>query len=355
MKVLLTTGLYPPEIGGPATYSKLLADELPERGVEVVVLPFSTVRHLPRGIRHVMYFLRCVRAARQCDVIFAQDTVSVGFPSVLAARVIGKKFLVRVPGDYAWEQARQRYGVKDSIDTFQTKKYAWQIEQLRQMQQFVVRNATRVIVPSEYLKKMVRGWVHDPTSVVRVYNGIELPVAYEEPAIRPSGFLVITIGRMVPWKGMEELVRIVAKEPAWQLVFVGDGPERQRLESRVQQLGITSRVHFMGELPRAQALGWARVSDVFVLNSDYEGLSHVLVEVASLGVPVLASSAGGNAEVVGDSGVYAKEDGVLHSALKHVQADPTSAHLQAVRLQEKVQQFSIVVTLNELCSLLEVI
>ena len=133
MRVLIATGLYPPESGGPATYTKLLEERLPAlpaqagRGFTVSVLPFSTVRHLPKLLRHVAYFAVCWRMARRADVVYAQDTVSVGLPAALAAQCAGKKFVVRVPGDYAWEQGRQRFCVSDELDAFQAKRYGWRL------------------------------------------------------------------------------------------------------------------------------------------------------------------------------------------------------------------------------------
>jgi hypothetical protein len=78
MKILLATGIYPPEIGGPATYAKLLSDELPKRGIEVDVLPFREVRKYPRGIRHGIYFLKILSRSRGVDIIFTQDAISTG-------------------------------------------------------------------------------------------------------------------------------------------------------------------------------------------------------------------------------------------------------------------------------------
>ena len=52
MKVIIATPLYPPEIGGPATYAEILVHELPKRGIEIELVKFSDVRHLPKLIRH---------------------------------------------------------------------------------------------------------------------------------------------------------------------------------------------------------------------------------------------------------------------------------------------------------------
>src|SRR5450631_1002176 len=131
MKILIATGLYPPQSGGPATYSKLLHDELPKHDIAVVVLPFSTVQHIPKVFRHTAYFFRVISQSAGCTIIYALDPVSVGLPASLAALLLRKKFILRVAGDYAWEQGRQRFGVKEELDEFQTKKYGWSVEIFR--------------------------------------------------------------------------------------------------------------------------------------------------------------------------------------------------------------------------------
>ena len=96
MKILIATGLYPPEIGGPATYTALLERELPAHGHKVAVVPFSVSRWLPKGIRHVHYFFTLLSKSRGVQIIFAQDVASVGLPALLAAKVMRKKFFVQV-------------------------------------------------------------------------------------------------------------------------------------------------------------------------------------------------------------------------------------------------------------------
>ncbi|HYC34721.1 MAG TPA: hypothetical protein VEC13_03230, partial [Candidatus Paceibacterota bacterium] len=147
-RVLIATGIYPPDIGGPATYSKLLFDELPKKGFSVRVLSFGEVRRFPKVVRHFLYFFKLFLKAFKSDFIFAQDAVSVGFPSLLVSKILNKKFLIRVPGDHAWEQGTQRFGITDSIDDFQNKKYNQKVEFLRKIQKFVVSHADVVIIPS---------------------------------------------------------------------------------------------------------------------------------------------------------------------------------------------------------------
>ncbi|MDR3548048.1 MAG: hypothetical protein P4M11_07255, partial [Candidatus Pacebacteria bacterium] len=134
MKLVLATPLFPPDSGGPATDAALLAKELPKHGIETVVCSFGKVRHLPSGIRHVAYAFEVWKEARRADGIVAFDTFSACLPAAWVARVLRKPLIIRVPGDFAWEQATQRFGVTDSIEVFQTKRYGFRVEMTRWLQ-----------------------------------------------------------------------------------------------------------------------------------------------------------------------------------------------------------------------------
>jgi glycosyltransferase involved in cell wall biosynthesis len=92
--------------------------------------------------------------------------------------------------------------------------------------------------------------------------------------------------------------------PKLKLKIVGSGPELPFLQTLVGQKNAADMVEFLGNLPRQKALSYTQAADVFVLNSDYEGLSHVILEAQALGVPVLASNVGGNPEIVGKNGLF---------------------------------------------------
>src|SRR3989344_112758 len=173
MKILITTGIYPPEIGGPATYTALLEKEMPRHGIEVLVLPFRTVRYLPKLVRHFVFLCKVLSLGRKAELLYTQDPVSVGFPTMLAAKILGKPFLIRIAGDYAWEQAAQRFGVKENIDDFQHKKYGFQIELMRFLQKTMARMADKVITPSKYFCNLVANWNPKKDNVITIYNGID--------------------------------------------------------------------------------------------------------------------------------------------------------------------------------------
>ena len=332
MRILIATGLFPPESGGPATYSKLLLDKLPALQIEVKVLPFSTVRHLPKIVRHTAYFFTCLRQASGVQIIYAQDPVSVGFPAYLASLLLHKKFMVRLGGDYAWEQARQRHGIKDELDEFQTRRYGLRTEVLRSVQRFVVRRARAVVVPSEYMRRIVGAWTN-ASKVHRIYSSINLTPPIEMPADRPEGFLVLSFGRDVPWKGFGAIKEVVSREPSWH-------------------------VKIFSELPYPQAMGWLKSADVYVNNSTYEGLSHQLVEAFALGTPVVATDVGGNPELVTpDTGLLipAKNTEALYMALKDIHDNKEAAQARATRAHERAKDFSMDKAINEIAGLLKTI
>ncbi len=320
MRLVLATPLYPPEIGGPATYAKALFEGLPARGIEVTLVKFSDVRRLPKLARHVAYFFRVRRALESADTVLALDPVSVGLPACLAAWSLRKPLVVKIVGDYAWEQGRQRFGVAQDLDTFiETKHVPFPVWFLRKVQTGVAQYAQSIIVPSAYLKRIVAAWGVPAEKISVIHNGIELPEAL--PSIpRPEGFLVVSSGRRVPWKNFDGIERAVAKEPAWHL-------------------------HIASGVSRAEALASVKAASVYVLNSTYEGLPHALIEAMMLGTPVVATKAGGNTELVEDGVtgllVPVGDDEALHVALKKIAEDPEGAKARAGEARARMHAFTV--------------
>ena len=99
---------------------------------------------------------------------------------------------------------------------------------------------------------------------------------------------------------MEDLIWSVETlrqiRPRLFLVIVGDGPERQRLESFARDVGCTDHVRFLGH--REDASRWLRLFDVACLASSFEGMSNSIMEAMSMGKPVIASDIPANRELV---------------------------------------------------------
>ncbi len=318
LKVLICAGIYPPDIGGPATYSKLLFDELPKRGVGVKVLSFSAVRHLPKIIRHFVYFFKVLNMGKRVDVIYAQDPVSVGLPAMLAAKILRKKFILKIVGDYAWEQMQVKNEKRKTknenakfitLEEFQTEKYDFKTELRREIQKCVAKNASKIIVPSQYLKNIVLKWGIDENKIKVIYNAFEARDLKEtkkelRKKLDLSGTILISAGRLVPWKGFDKLIEImpeILKEiPDANLIIMGSGPEENVLKLKIKNLKLEERIFLLGQLPHNDVLKYLKAGDIFILNTGYEGFSHFLLEAMAMEIPIITTKVGGNVELIDD-------------------------------------------------------
>src|SRR3989344_2653706 len=209
MNILIAADIFPPQFGGPATYSVTIANELTKKGEnvkivslnpdsdkKVVICKIDIVKNKNKFLKYFEYIFLLIKNAIKSDVIYAMGPVNAGFPAMIASKLTGKKLVVKVVGDYAWEQGVQRFGVKDSIDIFQTKNnYSFMVRLLKWIQKIVVKN-------------IVVGWGVSENCVVVVYNSSSyVGVCPVEKAEEEKW--IISAGRLVPWKGMLELIEIM--------------------------------------------------------------------------------------------------------------------------------------------------
>lgn len=112
MKILISTGLFPPDIGGPSQYAKNMQDVWVKAGHKVSVATYTYERKFPTGIRHILFFfkvlVKMVRQFFQTDFIFVLDTWSAALPTLWTCRLTGKKYVIRTGGDFLWEEYVER-------------------------------------------------------------------------------------------------------------------------------------------------------------------------------------------------------------------------------------------------------
>jgi glycosyltransferase involved in cell wall biosynthesis len=332
-KILICTGIFPPDIGGPASYGNLLAKKLSQNFSVAVIAysskskfpedknqPFKVIRvsrWIPKFLRHFVFFVKTFFAAKNADVIFSLNAVSAGLPALWSAKIRKKKFFVKIVGDYAWETAVNRGKTFLLIDDFQKSKRRGWIGILHKLQTKVCKGADGVIVPSNYLANMVKNWGVPEGKIRVVYNGVDfkpLEISKEEArkSIGIAGNIILSIGRLVPWKGFRMLIKVIPNlleiNQFFRLVIVGDGPEKKTLESIVKNMRLENKVFLVGKKSKEELAIFLAAADIFVLNTAYEGFSHQVLEVMSAGIPVVTTAVGGNREVVrqGENGFMVK-------------------------------------------------
>ncbi|HXK37054.1 MAG TPA: glycosyltransferase family 4 protein [Candidatus Paceibacterota bacterium] len=332
--LLITTGIFAPDIGGPASYARTLGKRFTQQGVAVTILAYSSVMQhggdrglpfrvrrvwtgLPWGVRHAWYAFQTFRFARGSEAILALNAVSAGVPAAMAARLTHTPLVVRIVGDYAWEIALQTGRTFLLIDDFQKSPTGGRIGRLRRLQTWTCRQAKAIIVPSQYLAGVVMGWGVPQEKLRVVYNGVELPVvqASKEEArkhIGISGNLIVSCGRLVPWKGFRMLIKLLPQllqvNQFFRLAIVGDGPDQKMLQTVIRTLGLERKVFLVGRKSASELAWYLAAADLFVLNTGYEGFSHQILEAMQAGIPVITTTAGGNREVIvqGQNGIMVR-------------------------------------------------
>lgn len=166
--------------------------------------------------------------------------------------------------------------------------------------------ADRVVCVSPQIAKFVAQHVRIPEDkTVIIPNGIDLqrfeslPDKHSARAALGLPFdhpLICTVARLDPVKRLDNLLGAVARLPEVRLVVVGEGQERCRLTRLASELGVEQRAQFVGS--QRDVLPWLAASDLFVLSSDWEGLSMAVLEAMAAGLPVVAMETGGMPDVV---------------------------------------------------------
>jgi len=345
MKLCIVSGIYPPDIGGPAVYVARLARALHDRGFQITLVipegkgeqeapvPFS-LHTFAWGSSVLSRYLAAYRKTREHaaagDLLFVNG---FGVAAVMAGRRAKVPVVLKVVGDFAWERARNRGLTTLSLEDFQESHGGASVQALKRTRNFFVRRAGLVITPSRYLAEIVRGWGIPSEKIRIVYNAVEAPAEplpesnQAKASLDLQGPTIISVGRLVNWKGMDGLIRVFPGLPGnARLVIVGDGPEAQRLRNLASETGLKNRIRFTGALPRRDVLRYLKAADILVLNSTYEGLSHLLLEGLMCGTAIVASDCGGNPEVVEDGVngflVRAGEDSELSERLVQLLKDP---------------------------------
>ncbi len=135
--IIIAGEIFPPEIGGPATYTYhlvryLLAKQLPFLALyysrskladhDRDLMPFLTTINvfLPLPVKYLIYFVKLFSRSFRAKVIYAQGPVASGLPAFLVSKIWQKKLVVKVVGDYAWEQAMLGRLTLQGIDGWQT-------------------------------------------------------------------------------------------------------------------------------------------------------------------------------------------------------------------------------------------
>jgi glycosyltransferase involved in cell wall biosynthesis len=313
MRIAFLTGIWPPDVGGPATHGPDFSRFLTARGHHVHVVTMGdgeptdrpvevevVSRRLPFPLRYGLVALRGARAARRADVVYASATLGA---AALASLLSRRPLVAKLTSDPAYERAR-RYGLfgGDSV-AFQAAT-SRPVRLLKALRNLALRRARAIVVPSAFLAEIARSWGLDASRIHVLTNPAPPPREVDPERLGPG--TLVFVGRLTEAKDLPTAFAAVALVDAARLVVVGDGPDRAELERAARASGANGRIEFRGSLPRDEALRVVAGAEAGLLSSAWENLPHSAVEALSVGVPVVATAVGGVPEVVHDG-----ENGLL--------------------------------------------
>jgi glycosyltransferase involved in cell wall biosynthesis len=359
VNVLIVSGIWPPDVGGPASHAPEVASFLRSRGHDVEVVttagappaeqpyPVRWVsRRLPKGVRHVRGAALIRARARRADVVYTTGMFGRSAAGALAAR---RPYVVKLTADPAFERSRRRGLVDGDVDEFQAGGGGPAAALLRRARNFELRRAAHVFCPSAYLRELVVSWGVDAERVSVLPNPApSLPELPPRELLKESlgvnGATVAFAGRLTAQKSLERALEAVAAADGVSFLVAGEGPDRAPLEARARELGIADRVRFLGAQPRDRVVELFRAADATILSSSWENFPHTVVEALAVGTPVLAMDTGGVAEVVRDgvNGLLVPpgDTAALADAVRRYFGDPELRQRLRERAAESVADYS---------------
>ena len=313
MKILITVGIFPPDIGGPASFVPKIAKHLQENGFEVTIICLSNekivdnesfkiiriLRNQNLMIRWIKTIFKMISNGRNADTIFVN-----GLPmeAYIANLFLRKKLIRKIVGDWAWERGRNKGIINDSFDEFQKNKHNLHLEIAKFSRGWTAPKADLVITPSVHLKNVVKNWGVSENNLKVIYNGTNIQSKITKKENEVLHF--ITVGRLAPWKNIDKIIQAMAilNEKGFNFIFniVGSGPLNEKLKILVKELKLENKIFFLGQKNTKELNKIYLDSDIYIQASGYEGLPHVILEAINFNLSIISTPVGGTNEILLD-------------------------------------------------------
>ena len=302
MRIVLATGIYPPDIGGPAVFAQRLKEGLERRGHKVKVISYRGLREIPQPFRIFIYFLRLAFGARGCSLIYSLNLISCGLPSCFYSKISGKKLALRIGGDYLWERAVEKGRTKKTLrdyynNTAKTAKEKFWILIIK----IVLICADRVIFTNDLQKNIYQRYFNLSLKKAEIIPN-PFPEVEISPELRPDKNVLLYAGRLLKLKNLEMLLRAfqgALKKTGKDLTLkiIGEGPEKDNLRIKSRELGIENNVIFLPPFSHEKLMEEIQRSYFCVLPSLTEITPNFSLECIKLKKPILLTK---------ETGLYGK-------------------------------------------------
>lgn len=294
--VLMFDAAYPPPIlGGKEKQAHLLAKALSSQGVKCKALSYKhsgnssevhdgiSVYRVPPGTKAVpSLFLRLIALRRKFKILHIHTPSRIGKIMTLLGFLLRYRIVFKFPNEHLLDS-------KHLIDRTVWNALFWLIDLF-------------VVLEEDTNKKLIDRGV-DKKKIFYAVNGVEM-MQFNDVCVNNSQIKLIFVGRLMPQKGCDQLIKACAllrKESVnFSLKIIGNGPLKEDIVQLVHDLNLEKQVDLVGYSDNP--CSYMTSSDIVILPSLYEGMSNVLLEAISLGLPIVATDVGSARKQVGPFG-----------------------------------------------------
>lgn len=317
MKVLIATGIFEPEAGGPATFAPRIATMLAKEGWEVTVItysdessyefdaeyPFKLVRIVRGGpsallgtgklLNRWRYLRALMKEAKNTDFIYALDWFAAGLPVALAARTLEKKYLVRIGGDYAWEQlhCEAQYEPMPLREFYESGEYLRGAYRFYySIVRYVLKGASHIVFNTEGQRDLYSEYFGLPLQYTSVIHNAVPRKEFADVVRTVPTREIVYWGRFSNMKNIPSLVRAfaMARLPdSFSLALIGSGPRKGEVEELVKELGLSERVTILPGMRLREVLERVKNARAFVLPSWTDISPNQAYESLAIGLPLV--------------------------------------------------------------------
>ena len=321
MRILMINYEFPPLGGGGGVASYQIAKALTERGHEVDVLTtrwrglpseevvdglrvyrvpvvgrgdlataslISMLSFVPSGVAEGYRKLR----NKRYDILNSHFAVPSGVTGVTLSRLFGIPHVLTIIGGDIYDPTRRLSPGNNSL--------------LRSVVRRVLNSSGQIIAISQDIKNRAQQDLQCKTNIDVIHYGLTPPEferrSRQELGIPEDEVVLISMGRLIKRKAIRDVLLALSRLEGspFRLLIIGEGPEEERLRDLAKTLGLASRVDFMGAVWGESKFQYLAAADIFVLPSVHEGFGLVFLEAMHCGLPVIASTSGGQTEFLQD-------------------------------------------------------
>jgi len=307
MKIVIATGIFIPEIGGPATYAAKISEEFIKLGHQVKIITYSDkseydfdkdlnysvfrIKRTSKIANYFNYFKILLKVAKDADRIYSFDHFSAGIPVAIFSVVFKKDFYIRVGGDFIWERYLDFNDEAITLNDFYENNLHLKVENKRfRIISWVFKRASGIIFTTTFQLNIFQKYYNlSPDKLFVVNNPIDKTIQISRDEINKE---IIMAGRFIHKNNILNLIKAFKdiKDKSYKLILIGEGSIKDEMENLIEELNLNERVKIEAKLSREGLI--KRIANCyFAIWPSLTDISpNSLLEALSVNVPVISST-----------------------------------------------------------------